>query len=129
MFTIEQITIAHLKVKSGADFPNYFKEIKYLGVIEYVTYVSDGHTNYYGNDGHKATSPAKYEELTITNNSNIDQFKNDLKIHQQGKTDYYTFCTDCAKSGIEKWKVCMEKMTCSYFDKAGNELLVETISQ
>jgi uncharacterized protein YbcV (DUF1398 family) len=38
-----------------------------------------------------------------------------------------TFCSDCAKSGIEKWIVCMEKMTCTYFDKAGNEMLEEMI--
>lgn len=31
MFTVEQIETAHAKVKSGADFPNYIKEIKELG--------------------------------------------------------------------------------------------------
>jgi len=34
---------------------------------------------------------------------------------------------DCAKSGIEKWIVVMAKMTCTYYDKNGNALLVETI--
>jgi len=57
--------------------------------------------------------------------SNVNKF--DLKAHQQGKTDYSTFCSDCAKSGVEKWAVSMEEMTCSYFDKAGNKLLVEVI--
>ena len=33
MFTAEQIITAHSKVKSGADFPNYIKDIKALGVI------------------------------------------------------------------------------------------------
>ncbi len=28
MFTVEQIKAAHSKVKSGADFPSYIKEIK-----------------------------------------------------------------------------------------------------
>ena len=32
MFTVEQIKAAHSKVKSGADFPSYIKEIKSLGV-------------------------------------------------------------------------------------------------
>ncbi len=67
--------------------------------------------------------------LTVAEKSNDEQFKTDLKIHQDGKTDYPTFCTDCAKSGIEKWAVCMEKMTCTYYDKAGNELLVEEIPE
>ena len=55
--------------------------------------------------------------------------KADLKEHQQGKTDYLTFIGLCAKLGIEKWEVYMDKMTCTYYDKAGNEILVEQIPQ
>jgi uncharacterized protein YbcV (DUF1398 family) len=129
MFTVEQIKAAHSKVKSGADFPAYIQDIKKLGVIFYETFVTDGHTNYYGANNYKTTSPAKYEVLTIVEISNADQFKADLKAHQQGKTDYLTFIGMCATFGIEKWEVCMEKMTCIYYDKAGNEILVEQIPQ
>jgi uncharacterized protein YbcV (DUF1398 family) len=129
MFTVEQIKSAHSKVKSGADFPTYIQDIKILGVTSYETYVTDGHTNYYGANDYKASSSAKYEALTIAQTSNIEQFKADIKAHQQGKTDYPTFCSDCGKSGIEKWTVCMEKMTCTYYDLAGNEILVEHIPQ
>ncbi len=52
----------------------------------------------------------------------------DLKEPQQGKTDYPTFIGLSAKLGVEKWEVCMEKMTCTYYDKAGNEILAEEIS-
>lgn len=31
MFTLEQIELAHSKVKSGAEFPRYIQEIKELG--------------------------------------------------------------------------------------------------
>lgn len=41
MFTIEQIKAAHSKVKSGADFPSYIREIKQLGVTGYEVSVSD----------------------------------------------------------------------------------------
>jgi len=129
MFTVEQIKAAHSKVKSGADFPNYIKEIKQLGVMYYDTYVDDGHTDYYGENGYKASTAPRYEELSLAAHSNTDQFKRDLLAHQQGKTDYFTFCKDCAKSGVEKWAVNMNKMTCTYYDKAGNELLVEIIPQ
>ncbi|WP_316930897.1 DUF1398 domain-containing protein [Epilithonimonas caeni] len=129
MFTVEQIKAAHSKVRSGADFPSYIKEIKELGVTYYETFVTDGHTDYYSENDYKTASPAKYEPLTIALESNKEQFKVDLKRHQQGKTDYPTFCNDCAKSGIEKWAVCMEKMTCTYYDLAGNEILVEQIPQ
>lgn len=127
MFTIDQIKAAHSKVKSGADFPNYVQDLISLGVTYYETYVADGHTDYYGKDDYKTSSTSKYEQLVIEDKSNANQFKNDLKAHQQGKTDYLTFCTDCAKSGIEKWAVNMAKMNCTYFDKAGNEILEEKI--
>lgn len=129
MFTIEQILQAHGKVKSGADFPKYFREIKELGVTRYETYVSDGHTVYFGANNYKADSPPKYKSLSVQKTSNAEQFIADLKSHQQGQTDYMTFCTDCAKSGIEKWEVSMDNPTCTYFDKAGKEILTEKIPQ
>ncbi len=129
MFTIEQIKAAHSKVKSGADFPAYIQDIKKIGVTYYEAFVSDGHIDYYGANDYKTSSDSTYDALTIATTSNIEQFKTDLKAHQQGKTDYPTFCSDCAKSGIEKWVVCMDKMTCTYYDLAGTELLVEQIPQ
>lgn len=129
MFTADQIKEAHSKVKSGADFPAYIREIKAMGVTHYESYVSDGHVDYHGANGHTAKVPAKYESLTITDVPNLEQFKADLKSHQQGKTDYPTFCRDCAKSGIEKWIVSMDRMTCIYYDKAGNEIVMEMIPQ
>lgn len=129
MFTTEQIKTAHSKVKSGADFPSYIKEIKTLGVTYYETHVTDGHTDYHGLNDYKTSSEAKYDVLTIAETVNKEQFKLDLKAHQQGKTDYPTFTKMCAVFGIEKWNVCMDKMTCTYYDKAGNEILVEPIPQ
>ena len=127
MFTISQIREAHSKVRSGADFPNYVQDLIKLGVERYETYVSDGRTLYQGSNGFRAESDPRYAVLNITHKSNKDLFRQDLKAHQQGKTDYPAFCRDCAKSGIEKWVVNMSAMTCTYYDKAGNEMLVETI--
>jgi len=129
MFTIEQIKSAHSKVKSGADFPNYVQDLLKLEVTYYETYVADGHTDYFGKQDYKISTEEKYDKLIIADNSNLLQFQADIKAHQQGKTNYPTFCADCAKSGIEKWTVDMVKMTCSYYDKAGNEMLVEIIPQ
>jgi len=129
MFTVEQIKAAHSKVKSGADFPAYIQDIKKLGVTFYETFVTDGHTDYYGANNYKTTGPAKYSELTIAETSNTEQFKTDLKEHQQGQTDFLTFIGMCAALGIDKWAVSMDKMTCTYYNKAGNEILIETIPQ
>jgi len=129
MFTIQQIQSAHSKVQSGTDFPNYVQDLIALGVTGYDTYVSNGHTDYFGKDNYKIASPSKYDTLSVAENSNAAQFIADLKAHQQGKTNYPTFCSDCAKSGVEKWTVNMEKMTCTYYDKQGKELLLENIPQ
>ena len=127
MFSLEQIKAAHSKVKSGADFPSYFKEIKGLGVSSYEAYVADGHIDYYGEDGYKVTAPAKYNNLQVADTCNAEQFTKALKAHQQGNTDYPQFCRDCADNGIEKWIVSMNAVTCTYYDKAGNQVLEEMI--
>lgn len=129
MFTLEQIKEAQSKVKSGADFPAYFQDLKKLGIASYITYVTDGLTDYYGTNDFKISSQAMYDSLAITETSNIDQFISDLKAHQEGKTDFPTFCKDAAKSGIYKWAVDIAANTCSYFDKKDEKLLTEEIPQ
>lgn len=129
MFTIEEIKNAHSQVKSGADFPAYIRVIKALGVTHYEAYVSDGHIDYHGAGDHTATVPAKYEPIAIANTADSEVFKAELLAHQQGKTDFLTFIKMCATTGIEKWIVRMDNMTCTYLDLAGNELLAESIPQ
>lgn len=127
MFTVEQIELAHRKIKSGTEFPKYIQEIKQLGVIAFETFVFDSHTEYSGADGYNIKSQPKYKELTIAKDSNKEQFCHYLKIHQQGQTDYLTFCKHCAETGIKKWVVSLSKMTCTYFDNSNNEIVVEIV--
>ena len=129
MFTIEQIKTAHSKVKTGADFPFYIKEIKALGVTHYETYVTDGHIDYHGVNDYTVNVTSKYEPIVIVDNPKPEEFKVELSAHQQGKTDYLTFIKMCAETGIEKWAISMDKMTCTYYDKAANKILVEEIPQ
>ncbi len=129
MFTAEQIKAAHSKVKSGADFPSYIKEIKALGVTHYEAYVTDGHIDYHGANYYTAKVPAKYNPLAIADTTKSKEFKAALVAHQQGETGFLTFITMCASFGIERWAICMDKMTCTYYDKAGNEILTEQIPQ
>ena len=128
MFTIAQIKAAHSKVKSGADFPSYIQEMKSLGVTSYEHFVADGHIQYYGADEFKIAAAAKWRVVEIANSGSTEKLKQALAIHQQGQTDYPTFCKEAAEAGVEKWIVDMVKMTCTYYDKATNEMLVEAIS-
>ena len=129
MFTVEQIETAHRKIKSGAEFPKYIQEIKEIGVIAFETWVIDSHTKYFGKNDFQTKSKPKYEELAIANISDKEKFHRYLETHQNGETDYFTFCNHCAETGIEKWMVDLNKMTCTYYDIAGNEILQENIPQ
>lgn len=129
MFTVEQIEKAHEKVKSGADFPNYIQEIKQMGVTSFETWVNDSHTVYFGNNDFRAKSLPQYEKLKIADTSDGEKFIAYLKSHQHGETDYYTFCQHCAETGIEKWFVSLDEMTCTYYDRTGNKILEEQIPQ
>ncbi|MGD1318469.1 DUF1398 domain-containing protein [Chryseobacterium sp. 2R14A] len=126
-FTIDEIKKAHQKVKSGADFPKYIQEIKGLGVSHYTALVANGNTKYFDAEENFAETGSKYENLIISENLNPEQFKSRLKLHQQGGTDYPTFCKDCAENGVEGWKMDLNEMTCTYFDRTGNDVLVEKV--
>lgn len=127
MFTIQQIEEAHSKVKSGADFPQYIQDIKKLGVIVFETFVADSHTKYIGENDFSIESQGIYEQKSIAEQSNKEQFATYLKIHQLGETDYFQFCDHCAETGVEKWIVDLEAMTCTYYDKSFSIMLTETI--
>ncbi|HSN59713.1 MAG TPA: DUF1398 family protein [Ferruginibacter sp.] len=127
MFKLKEIKAAHLKVKSGVDFPNYIQDLIKLGVKKYSTYVNDGHTLFLGVDEYQIKSRPKYAKLNVANISDKNRFKHYLKNHQRGQTDYPTFCNNSAQTGVEKWTVDMEQMTCTYYDKLNNVMLVEPI--
>ncbi len=127
MFTVKQIETAHAKVKTGADFPKYIQKIKHLGVTAFETWVTDSHTEYFGENDYTTKSDPMYENLTIMPDVNKKKFSDCLKAHQQGKTDYLSFCKDCAATGIAKWFVSLEAMNCIYYDKAGNAISTEHI--
>ena len=127
MFTIDQVKSAHSKVKSGGDFPAYIQELKQLGVKNYTTYVADGHTEFTSIDNKELTGAAKYDQLIIAGKTDNDIFRRQLKEHQAGGSDYPTFCGQAAATGVHKWIVDLQQMTCTYYDLAGNEMLVEQV--
>jgi uncharacterized protein YbcV (DUF1398 family) len=127
MFTKEQIHEAFIKVKSGADFPQFVKDLKTLGVVYYDNFVSDGRTVYYGRNNFVIEGEPKYPEIKVYDTSSSSALKHAILIHQQGQTDYPKFCLQAAESGVEKWTTHMEEMTVTYYDKQGNKLSVEPI--
>lgn len=127
MFTIEEIHEAFRKVKSGADFPQFVQDLKNIGVIYYDNYVNDGRTVYYGINNFIINGETKYPSISINTDSSTAKLKHSIFIHQQGQTDYLTFCKQAAEAGVEKWTTHMFELTVTYLDIHGNKLTVEPI--
>lgn len=127
MFTITQIKEAHSKVKSGADFPAYIQDLIELGVQGYDIFVNDGHEEYFGTNDYRVAAPANYDKIPVAPSANKERFIEFLVMHQEGQTDYLTFCNQAALCGIAKWRVNIIEMTCTYFDSSEAPILIERI--
>lgn len=127
VFTLEQIKDAHSRVQSGADFPAYIRKIRKLGVSGYETWVYDGHNTYFGSEGFTLPSPPLFPAIPVAPNSDPAKFVQILRHHQEGGSDYLTFCRQCGETGIERWVVNIINMTCTYFNGSGEVVLVEDI--
>ena len=64
------------------------QDIIALGVTSFETFVFDNHTDYFGKDNFTVSSEGFLEILYVAYESNIEQFKSDLKSHQLGNTEY-----------------------------------------
>lgn len=128
-FTYKQIHDALVKVKTGADFPQLVKDLKSIGVIYYDSFLTDGHTRYFGTGTFVLEGENTYPEINVSNSSSVAKLKEALQVHQLGKTDYRTFCTQAADAGVEKWRTDITAMTVTYFDRKGNALTVEAIPE
>lgn len=127
MFTIEQIDDLHARLGKAKTLFEYVCALKGIGVEKYDSYLTDGRSEYFGKHGHKVMSPPAHDKLSIAKKSDRENFLRHLKLHEQGKTTYIEMSKGLAESGIEKWTVDTSKSTMTFSDRAGNEMLVETI--
>ena len=127
MFTLEQINAVHDRLGNAETLLEYVRALYALGVKTYDSYLTDGHSEYFGKDGHKVVSPPAHDKFTIAEKSNRDSFLKHLSLHEQGKTTYVEMSQGLAESGIEKWTVDTSSATMIFYDKAGSEMLVEQI--
>jgi len=127
MFTIEQINDLHRRLGSARTFVEYVLALKALGVERYDSYLADGHSDYFGQDGHKVVSPPVHEMIPVAETSQRETFLEHLRQHEQRQTTYLEMSRGLAQSGIEKWTVDTTRMTMTFYDKAGAAMLVEQI--
>ena len=127
MFTLDHIASIHAKVKSGADFPRYVQKLKAIGMSYYDFFVEDGHSEYISVSGQHLHAPSKYPIKVVKAQSNADVLRHTIHIHQQGQTDFLTFCEQAAEAGVQYWRTDVLNLKCIYVDLNGNEFVVEPI--
>lgn len=127
MFTLAQIDDLHHRLGDAETLGVYLQALQAIGVEKVDSYLTDGHSVYVGEDDYQVVSPPVHEALTIAEESNRNDFLGHLSLHEQGKTSYFEMSKGLAASGIEKWTMHTHVMTIIYYDKTGNEMLVEHI--
>jgi uncharacterized protein YbcV (DUF1398 family) len=88
---------------------------------------ADGHSEYLGQGGHRVVSPPVDEVLPVAENSQPEMFLRHLSRHERRETTYLEMSSGLAQSGIEKWTVDTGRMTMTFHDKTGSEMLVEQV--
>jgi len=68
-----------------------------------------------------------HEVLPVAESGQRETFLQHLRQHERRQTTYSEMSRGLAQTGIEKWTVDTGRMTMTFYDKAGREMLVEQI--
>ena len=128
MFTIEQIEELHGRLGSAQTLADYVRSLAGIGVLRYDSYVSDGHSEYFGHDGHRVISPPLHDQLSIALDSDRKAFLDHLSRHESGESSYLEMSRGLADSGVRGWTVDTHAMTMTFHDQSGEVLLTEHIT-
>jgi len=128
MFTVEQIEELHGRLGNAETLSEYVRALADLGVERYESFVSDGHSEYFGHDAQRVSSVAVHDVLPVAGDSDRDAFLDQLRRHELGETSYLEMSEGLADSGVERWTVDTQAMTMTFHDRSGCVLLVEPIT-
>lgn len=127
MFTLQQIDDIHERLGKKTTLAEYLRALNAIGVVKYDSFITDGHSEFLGKDNQKVISSPVHKKLTIANISNREELLTHLSLHERGETDYLEMSQGLSDSGIEKWSFDTNKMTITYYNREGGELLVESV--
>lgn len=66
MSTLEQINDIHDRLGNAKTLPQYLEALKNIGVDKYDSFIDDGHSEYFGKNGHEKRSPAEKNRKLLT---------------------------------------------------------------
>jgi uncharacterized protein YbcV (DUF1398 family) len=125
-FSIASIQEAH-KLYTGPDFPKLIKEFKAMGMVTNIFNLETGIVTYINRSGETLENTGIKVDFDICEAGKFDEAIFALQRNQKGESDFYTFCNEVAKAGVYKWVSDLDEMTCTYFDKTEQVIILESI--
>lgn len=125
-FKLKSIQEAH-KLYTGPDFPKLIREFKLMGMKTNIYNLETGVVSYLNKAGESIEDQGIKVVFRIDETACYDEALTSLKRNQKGESDFPTFCIEIARAGIYKWVSDLEQMTCSYYDKQENVVIIEDI--
>lgn len=125
-FTLEQISRAHEGVSQDT-VRAYLARLLALGVVSYTTHISDGHSDYVDGSGNMLSSAAVHDAFEVSGNANREDARLALDAHSRRETGYLTFSRQLADAGVATWVMDPVNMTCTFYSKSGEPLIVEDV--
>lgn len=127
-FKLSAIQQAHQQF-TGVDFPKLFKAFKDMGVTYNIVNIQDGTATYVHQSEDDIVTSSVKSNHPVAPSSNQSIVQDVLTRHQQGQTDFETFCDEMAQAGIYKWHIDIQAGTCTYIDLQEQAIISELIPQ
>ncbi|HCW7274111.1 TPA: DUF1398 family protein [Staphylococcus aureus] len=127
-FTLSAIQQAHQQF-TGVDFPKLFKAFKDMGMTYNIVNIQDGTVTYVHQSEDDIVTSSVKSTIPVAQKSNKTIVQDVLTRHQQGQTDFETFCDEMAEAGIYKWHIDIQAGTCTYIDLQDQAVISELIPQ
>jgi uncharacterized protein YbcV (DUF1398 family) len=127
VFTLEQIADIHDRLGAKQTLADYLRALRYIGVRTYDSYLTDGHSEYFGADGQTLIGPAFHDVFVVARTCEREQFLEYMRRVDQGGVGYEEMSKTLAEYGVEKWTFDTDALTITYRDRAGVVLLTEGV--
>lgn len=108
----------HDRLGSASTLVDYLEALREIGVTTSDSYLTDGHTTYYGAAGHQISTGPPHEVFPIAPSSNKPALLEALKQHEAQTISYVEMSKALTDAGIEKWTFDTHAQTITYYDHA-----------
>jgi uncharacterized protein YbcV (DUF1398 family) len=124
MFTREDIQAIHDHLKGGLS--EFAFQLEGIGVKKYITYITDGHSRYFGEKNYSVESTPVHEAYPVSTISDREACLRAIKDHEKKVTDYFEFSWALAGAGVETWVIDILAKTIAFCDRSGAVMVRES---